>query len=94
MLYVVFYDITDDSLRNKVSGFLKSKGLLRVQFSVFLGELNTSRLRDVEAGLRLLMKGRKPEDRFNVLILPVTEVQFKQRIVIGEDVSERDRVVW
>jgi len=43
MLYVVFYDISNDELRNKVASFLKKKGLSRVQYSVFLGDLNSSR---------------------------------------------------
>jgi len=60
MLYVVFYDITDNELRNKVADFLKKKGMRRVQLSVFVGELNSSRLKDVEAGLRLIYRKSKP----------------------------------
>ncbi|QKR00762.1 CRISPR-associated endonuclease Cas2 [Metallosphaera tengchongensis] len=94
MLYLVFYDITSDGLREKVADFLKRKGLSRVQFSVFLGNLNSSRVRDVESGLRMYYRERKEGERFNVLIVPVTEVQFKQRVVIGEVREESANVLW
>lgn len=95
MLYVVFYDITDNELRNKVADFLKKKGMRRVQFSVFVGELNSSRLKDVEAGLRLIYRKSKPRDRFMILILPVTDTLFKQRIVIGGEYREEEgNIVW
>jgi CRISPR-associated protein Cas2 len=95
MLYVVFYDITDNELRNKVADFLKKKGMRRVQLSVFVGELNSSRLKDVEAGLRLIYRKSKPGDMFMILILPVTDTLFKQRIVIGgKYTEEKGNIVW
>ncbi|AEE93268.1 CRISPR-associated endonuclease Cas2 [Acidianus hospitalis] len=96
MLFLVFYDITDNELRNRVSSFLKQKGLERVQLSVFLGDLNSSRLRDVEAGLRMIRK-RKGEGRFFILIVPITENQFKQRIIISdekEDEEKEEGIIW
>ncbi|AEB95208.1 MULTISPECIES: CRISPR-associated endonuclease Cas2 [Metallosphaera] len=90
--YVIFYDITEDGVRNRVHNFLKKKGLTPVQYSVFFGDLTSSKLRDVESGLRLIGRGAK--ERFNVMILPLTEVQFKQRIVIGEDVKDEENVIW
>ena len=95
MLYVVFYDISNDELRNKVASFLKKKGLSRVQYSVFLGDLNSSRLKDVEAGLRMISRLRKEGERFFVIILPVTENQFKQRVVIGDRFEDLHKeVIW
>jgi len=103
MLYLVFYDITDNNLRNNVVGFLKKKGLHRIQYSVFLGELNSSRLKDLEAGLRMISKRKKRElgERFFILIVPITENQFKQRIVIGdtgieesEEGKSESNVIW
>lgn len=97
MLYLVFYDITDDSLRNNIADFLKKKGLNRIQYSVFLGELTSSRLKDVEAGIRMISRKRKrePNERFYVLIVPVTENQFKQRIVIGDsEDNDKNKVLW
>ncbi|WP_175282309.1 CRISPR-associated endonuclease Cas2 [Saccharolobus islandicus] len=99
MLYLIFYDITDDNLRNRVAEFLKKKGLDRIQYSVFMGDLNSSRLKDVEAGLKIIGNRKKlqEDERFFILIVPITENQFKERIVIGYSESEREdksKVVW
>nr|2IVY_A Chain A, HYPOTHETICAL PROTEIN SSO1404 [Saccharolobus solfataricus P2] len=99
MLYLIFYDITDDNLRNRVAEFLKKKGLDRIQYSVFMGDLNSSRLKDVEAGLKIIGNRKKlqEDERFFILIVPITENQFRERIVIGYSGSEREEksnVVW
>jgi len=49
----------------------------------------------VEAGLRLIYRKSKPRDRFMILILPVTDTLFKQRIVIGGEYREEEsNVIW
>lgn len=91
MMYIIIYDITDDALRTKVAQFLKSKGLRRVQWSAFVGELSSAQLKDVESGLILLMRRykRAEGERRNIQIYPLTQKQFEQRIVIG-DVEEEE----
>ncbi|QGA53972.1 CRISPR-associated endonuclease Cas2 [Sulfolobus sp. E5-1-F] len=97
MLYLIFYDITDDNLRLRVAEFLKKKGLDRIQYSVFMGDLNSSRLKDVEAGLKMISNRKKLKEgeRFFILIVPITENQFRERIVIGSSESEeKSNVIW
>ncbi|ARM74585.1 CRISPR-associated endonuclease Cas2 [Acidianus manzaensis] len=95
MFYVIFYDITEDNVRNKISDYLKKKGLTRVQYSVFIGDLNSSRVKEIEAGLRLIKRKEKSNGRFSILIVPVTETQFKQRIVISNEVEEKNEdIIW
>lgn len=98
MMYIIVYDITDDGIRNKVADFLKKKGLSRIQYSVFVGDLTSSQLKDVESGLYLLIKGVKVEDgeRLNIIIFPLTQTQFNQRIVIGKEYreSEEGNIIW
>ena len=43
--YVVCYDISDNRNRAKFYTELKNLGLIAVQYSVFLGELNSSELK-------------------------------------------------
>ncbi|BFI75720.1 CRISPR-associated endonuclease Cas2 [Sulfurisphaera ohwakuensis] len=94
MLYIVFYDISDDGMRNRVADVLKKKGLVRVQYSVFIGDLNSARLKDVIASLRVLYRSNK-EGRFSVMILPVTQAMFNQRIMIGDEFKENeDKIIW
>ncbi|MBP1356976.1 MAG: CRISPR-associated endonuclease Cas2 [Sulfolobus sp.] len=98
MMYIIVYDITDDGIRNKVADFLKKKGLSRIQYSVFVGDLTSSQLNDVESGLYLLIKGVKIEEgeRLNIIIIPLTQTQFNQRIVIGKEYreSEEGNIIW
>jgi len=89
VLTLVIYDITDDELRNKVASFLKSKGLKRIQKSAFLGELSNSEKVNVEAGLRILVKGR---DKVNIQIFPLTSASYNQRHVIGVEINYDDEV--
>ena len=81
---LVIYDITDDELRNRVASFLKSKGLKRIQKSAFIGELTSSERVNVEAGLRMLVKGR---ERVNIQIFPLTPASYNQRSVIGVEIN-------
>ena len=78
-LILVIYDITDDKLRNNVASFLKSKGLIRVQKSAFLGRATKAIRVEVEAGLRRLVRGEKA----NVQIYPIPPSSFSRRVVIG-----------
>ncbi len=42
MKWLVCYDIPNDRIRERVSDFCLDKGLQRVQFSIFLGNLSTT----------------------------------------------------
>jgi|BEDMetMinimDraft_2_1075160.scaffolds.fasta_scaffold19035_1 CRISPR-associated protein Cas2 len=93
MMYVVIYDISDDNLRAKVAAFLKSKGLVRLQYSAFAGQLTSSQLRDVEGGIRILFRKMEGE-RKSLIIFPLTEPQYEKRIAIGETLKdEEDNVI-
>lgn len=89
MLTLIIYDITDDELRNKVASFLKSKGLKRIQKSAFLGELTSSERVNVEAGLRIIIKGY---ERVNIQIFPLTPASYNQRSVIGAEMTYDEEV--
>ena len=78
---LVIYDISDDDLRNDVATFLKSQGLRRVQRSAFLGPATPALIRNVEAGIRRLIRGRSG---VNVQLYVLTPACFKNRIVIGD----------
>ena len=84
-LILVIYDITDDGLRLKVASFLKSKGLVRVQKSAFLGRASAARRAEIEAGLRRLLRG---EENVNVQIYPIPPSSFRRRVVIGSRFEE------
>ena len=52
---IIFYDITEDSLRLRVSELLKDYGLERIQMSAFHGYLKDEKLKDLEQELEKLI---------------------------------------
>ena len=47
MIRMVFYDITGTKGRTKISNYLEAQGLERIQFSVFVGEIEPPRWQKV-----------------------------------------------
>ncbi|NPA23822.1 MAG: CRISPR-associated endonuclease Cas2 [Crenarchaeota archaeon] len=87
---LVIYDISDDDLRNKLASFLKTKGLKRIQKSAFLGPTTPSLNREVEAGIRRLVRGH---DGVNVQMFTLTRFCYNSRIVIGDFREPEDEIV-
>jgi len=87
LFLLVIYDISDDELRNKVADFLKAKGLVRVQRSAFIGPATTALRRDVEVGLRMLVRGRRG---VNIQLFLLTEACYKSRELVGDVKYEWD----
>ncbi len=52
MEYVIAYDITEDNVRNDVGQFLLAKGLMRIQKSVYQGNLSKSELKEIKARIK------------------------------------------
>jgi len=67
-----------------VASFLRGKGLKRIQKSAFLGDLTEGERVNVEAGLRILVKGR---ERVNIQIFPLTPASYNRRSVIGVEIN-------
>ncbi|WP_333639633.1 CRISPR-associated endonuclease Cas2 [Pyrobaculum aerophilum] len=84
---LVIYDISDDDLRNKVSEFLKSRGLVRVQRSAYIGPSTTALKREVESGLARLVGGRSG---VNIQVFLLTGACYKTRSLIGDVKYEWD----
>ena len=80
-IYVI-YDIISDRIRKKVSEACLDFGLERIQYSAFLGDINTTRRNALEK--RLMQELGKSKGKIE--IIPVCEKDFCQRAVI--EVSE------
>lgn len=79
MKVLVVYDITSDRLRNKISEALKDFGLVRIQKSAFIGELNSEERKDVENFLK-----RQPlEKNDRIDIFPICTRDLKVHVRIG-----------
>lgn len=86
LITLVIYDIPDDKLRLKVSKFLRSKGLKRIQRSAYAGKLSSSERANLIAGLRRLVEGHQ----VNIQIYPLTPASYNQRVIIGVEMEYGD----
>lgn len=76
---VVAYDIQDDSLRDDLARTLFFYGLIRIQYSVFRGEVSNQ---DKDKIL-FEIKNMELQERDKVIILDICDDCLKREIVIG-----------
>ena len=75
----VMYNIESDRTRKKVSEACLDHGLERIQYSAFLGDINSTRRNSLEK--RLIQELGKQSGKIE--IITVCEKDFRQRSVIG-----------
>lgn len=80
MLVWVIYDIVEDKPRSKVAKACLRAGIQRVQYSVFLGDLNTNEID--ELGLKI--KSLIDEDTDRVYIFPMCKEDFSKVRLLGD----------
>ena len=85
MMTLVIYDISDDKVRSRVSATCKRFGLSRIQRSAFLGEIPSSRRRELVEVLRRSLKGEG-----NIQVFVICKPDFALRVVIGEVCASGD----
>jgi len=87
----VFYDIPDDRIRLKVADALKDYGLIRLQKSVFIGQLSRNRAEELSEYLRDLV-GEKEADIRMIFSPPSYQ---RKCIVVKEmrSIEEREVIV-
>lgn len=80
MLTWLIYDITSDKNRTKISKIALKSGLYRVQKSVFLGQIESSRLDEVIIQTEKLIDPATD----SVYAFPMCEKDFKSVILKGQ----------
>jgi len=76
----VLYDIENDKARNQVARCCKQAGLYRVQYSVFLGEVDANQ----KDSLELQLEGLMDEDRDRIYLFPMSRSELKQTVLLGQ----------
>ena len=76
---LVIYDITDDELRNKISQTCKDYGLVRIQKSAFLGNINSQRRKSLTKSL----ERRLGSNLGNIQIFVICNADMRLRKIIG-----------
>ena len=77
---LLIYDITHDGTRTKVADACLDYGLLRIQYSAFLGELSLTHQRE----LLLKIKRQIGKHEANVQLFPLDEKSWIGRRVIEQ----------
>lgn len=85
MIIWVLYDIKNDKARSLVSKYCVQAGLYRVQYSCFLGTLNTNE-KDV---LELQIESAIDEDTDKVYIFQMNKNQLKECRMMGQAFDEK-----
>jgi len=80
MLTWVIYDIVKDKPRTQVAKTCQRAGIMRVQYSVFLGDLNANEID--ELGLKI--KSLIDEETDRVYIFPMCKEDFSKVRLLGE----------
>ncbi|MCC5932179.1 MAG: CRISPR-associated endonuclease Cas2 [Cyclobacteriaceae bacterium] len=80
MIVWVLYDIKDDKARTKVAKACKQAGLYRVQYSVFLGMLNSNEKDTLEIMIQELID----EEVDSVYIFPMSKNELDDTVLLGQ----------
>ena len=80
MLTWVIYDISKDKTRNKVAKLCLEAGIYRVQKSVFLGDLNSTQLKELKISIEDIYNA----DEDSIYIFPMCKDDFKSCVLLGQ----------
>jgi CRISPR-associated protein Cas2 len=74
------YDIVKDKARNKVVKCCERAGIYRVQYSVWLGEMNKTQIKELSSMIEDLLN----PDQDKVYIFPMCREDFNACILLGQ----------
>ena len=74
------YDIPKNKVRTKVAKACLEAGIYRVQYSVFLGDLDKAQRRELRTKIEELIN----EDVDSVYLFPMCSDDFKQCVLLGQ----------
>lgn len=85
MVTLVIYDIPDDRVRQRTATACLDAGLARIQYSAFIGHLNTNQRRELHLRLRRVL-GRNPG---NIRLYPVGQKELTLMLEIDNPDPDR-----
>ena len=81
MLFLIVYDISVDSIRNKVSKILIKESFERLQLSVFIGNENPAKNHKLWQQFQNLIKD---DDEAKFYVFPIPDNSLKKMQYIGQ----------
>lgn len=80
MKYIISYDISKSYIRKQVSDFLLSNNFIRIQKSIFLGEINSQFLSEKTSILKSFLNDKSD----SILICPLCFNDLKKSYFLGK----------
>ena len=80
MNYILSYDISNNKTRNFISGLLIDSGFIRVQRSVFIGEISNIKINNI---LKLI-NTRLELDKDSLLCMPINKEEYSKGYKCGK----------
>lgn len=80
MICWVMYDIKEDGVRTKIARACEQAGLYRVQYSVFLGTIETNEKDTLQVQIEDLMN----EKEDSVYMFPMSKDELKATTLLGQ----------
>ncbi len=80
MILWTLYDIVEDKTRNRVAKYCKQAGLYRVQYSVFLGEVDKHRRDTLELQIAAIINPATD----SVYLFPMSKDELRDTTLMGK----------
>ncbi len=85
MIYFIMYDIENNKVRNHIAKYLKKKGCVRVQKSIFLASTERTRFDEIH---RTIREVQEVYDNFDsIFLVPVSVDEIRAMKIIGQSIN-------
>lgn len=84
---LVLYDVENDRIRDKLADLCMDYGLVRIQFSAFLGKINRNRRQELSLRIRNLIGNQSARVR----VIPIVEDAFKDMWILDQYRVDADK---
>lgn len=85
ILFFIMYDISSNRVRNLIAKYLKEKGCIRVQRSIFLADLPSEKYEAIRTDLAEVQAAYENID--SILIVPISEGYLETMKIIGKEIN-------
>lgn len=80
MNYLISYDVCNDKKRKILSDYLIEKGLLRIQMSVFIGDISNKNILILKENLKNLIN----QETDSIYCIPISKAEYNNIFSFGK----------
>lgn len=83
MNYLVAYDVRSNKKRRRLSEYLIDKGLIRIQMSVFIGEIDSKKIVKFKENIKEFIN----IETDSLYCIPISKEEYEKIFTIGKNVD-------